>query len=212
LSVLFAFALIIGALALKPMIENSASGVVLLARPAFSVGDQIKTTEFRGIVEEIGSRSTRLRQSDGVVVYVSNNQVLGNPIVVYSAQDSRKGNFDITVPPDTDLDHLTSMLMTAITSVDDVVADPEPAIQATALTDNAITLNISYSYPSTNQTGSTIADGVIRATTAALREAGTELAVPAAKLTEEPAPANDPATSDSSDDTPDKGAASENDT
>ena len=60
--------------------------------------------------------------------------------------------------------------------------------------------------------GSTIADGVIRATTAALREAGTELAVPAAKLTEEPAPANGPATSDSSDDTPDKGAASENDT
>ena len=53
---------------------------------------------------------------------------------------------------------------------------------------------------------------MIRATTAALREAGTELAVPAAKLTEEPAPANDPATSDSSDDTPDKGAASENDT
>ena len=38
LSVLFAFALIIGALALKPMVENSASGILLLARPSFSVG------------------------------------------------------------------------------------------------------------------------------------------------------------------------------
>jgi small-conductance mechanosensitive channel len=215
LSVLFVFALVIGALALKPMIENSASGVLLLARPAFSVGDQIQTTEFRGVVEEIGSRSTKLRQSDGVVVYVSNNQVLGNPIVVYNAQDSRKGTFDIAVPSDTDLDDLTSTLMTAIGSVDDVVADPAPAVQATALTDNAITLNISYWYPSTSQTGATAADGVIRSTMEALSQAGIELAVPVANLTEGPSDetAADSTEGDASDtDTSDEKAGSGDET
>ena len=185
LSVLFAFALVIGALALKPMIENSASGVLLIARPAFSIGDQIQTKEFRGIVEEIGSRSTRLRQSDGVVVYVSNNQVLGNPIVVYSAEDSRKGTFEVRVPANTDLDHVTEVLMKAIASVDDVVADPAPAVQASALTDDAITLDVSYWYPATKETGSGIADLVIRAGMAALRRADITLAVPDAKITEE---------------------------
>ena len=128
-----AFALVIGALALKPMIENSASGILLLARPAFGVGDQIRTSDFRGTVEEIGSRSTKLVQQDGIVVYVSNNQVLGNPIVVYSSSDNRKGSFDISVPSDTDLDELTSVLLKAIGSVEHVVDDPAPAVQAMAL-------------------------------------------------------------------------------
>lgn len=199
LSVLFAFALVIGALALKPIIENSASGVVLLARPAFSVGDQIQTSEFRGIVEEIGSRSTRLRQSDGVIVFVSNNQVLGNPIVVYSAQDSRKASFDIRVPSNTDLDDVTSVLMNAITSVDHVVADPAPAVQAAAITDDAITLSVSFWYPSTRQTGATVVDGVIRATMAALSGADISLAVVDAKVTEVPARATSSATPPESD-------------
>ena len=213
LSVLFAFALVIGALALKPMIENSASGVLLITRPAFSVGDQIQTKEFRGVVEEIGSRSTRLRQSDGIIVHVSNNQVLGNPIVVYSESDSRKGTLDITVPAATDLDGLTSKLMNAISSVDDVVEDPAPAVQASALSDNAITLDISYWFPSTHETGSTVADGVIRATTATVNDAGIALAVPIAEVAEESATAKDaagssPAGDDGNDQATDTGADS----
>lgn len=200
LSVLFAAALTIGALALRPMVENSASGVVLVARPAFSVGDQIKTKEYRGIVEEIGSRSTRLRLSDGIVVYVSNNQVLGNPILVYTEQDSRRGSFEIGVGSDNDLDHLTSVLMNAITSVDNVVADPAPAVHATGIRDKAAMLEISFWYPSTEETGSTVIDGVIRATLAALRRADIELAVPDAKITEEPASTNDDSASAPSDD------------
>ena len=189
LSVLFAFTLILGALAVKPMIENSASGILLLSRPEFSIGDQIRTTEFRGIVEEISSRTTRLRRDDGVVVFVSNNQVLGNPITVYTASDSRKGSFDVKVRARADLDDVTSVLADAIISVDNVVADPAPAVQAAAVTDDAITLAISYWYPSTLQTGSSVTDGVIRATMTALRDADMALAIPDATVIEQPAPA-----------------------
>ena len=178
LSVLFAFALIIAALMLKPMVENSASGILLAARPDFSVGDQIRTTDFRGSVEGIGSRATRLRREDGVVVFVSNNQVLGNPILVYSESESRKATFDIRVPATTDLDDVTSVLMKAATSVDQVVDKPSPSIQATGLTDNAIKLSINYWYPSTMINDSDATDAVIRATTSALREANIELIAP----------------------------------
>ena len=145
LSVLFAFTLILGALAVKPMIENSASGILLLSRPEFSIGDQIQTTEFRGVVEAISSRATQLRRDDGVV------------------------------------------------------ADPTPAVQAAAVTDDAITLTISYWYPTTFQTGSSVTDGVIRATMAALREADIALAVIDAEVTGLPTSAvPDDGTSDSS--------------
>jgi small-conductance mechanosensitive channel len=183
LSLLFALALVLGALMLKPMVENSASGMLLLARPSFSVGDQIRTTDFRGTVEEIGSRTTVLRTDDGVVIHVSNNQVLSNPIVVYTAAESRKSSFDVGVPLDTDLDDVTSALMAAVTSVDDVVAKPAPQIQAAGFADNAITLTISYWYPSTMTSGSGVTDGVIRATKSALAKADIELTVPDVRVT-----------------------------
>ena len=198
LSVLFAFALVLGALALKPMIENSASGILLLSRPEFSIGDQIESTEYRGIVEEISSRTTQLRRDDGVVVFVSNNQVLGNPITVYSASDSRKGSFDINVPADTELDEVTSALTDAITSVDDVVDDPAPAVQASAVANDAVTLTISFWFPATHQTGSSVTDGVIRATMAALSGAGIALAVPDATVTEKRSPPPDDGAADAS--------------
>ena len=70
LSAMFVLALIFAALMMKPMVENSASGMLLLARPSFSVGDQIKTTTFRGTVTEIGSRSTVLRTDVGTFIHV----------------------------------------------------------------------------------------------------------------------------------------------
>lgn len=205
LSLLFAIALVLGALMLKPMVENSASGMLLLARPSFSVGDQIHTTEFRGTVEQIGSRTTVLRTDDGVIIHVSNNQVLSNPILVYSATESRKASFDIGVPLDTDLDDVTSTLMAAVTSVDDVVAKPAPQIQAVGFADNAITLTIGYWYPSTMTSGSGVTDGVIRATKSALAKADIELSVPDVRVTTTaPAPtsthtSDDSDNSDSSD-------------
>jgi len=178
LSVMFAFALVVGALMIKPMIENSASGMLLLSRPSFTIGDQIKTTEFRGVVQEIGARSTVLRRSDGTIVHVSNNQVLSNPIVVYSSSDSRKATFDIDVPPRTDLQNLTSLLVAAISSIENVADEPAPQAQATGFTNNAITFTIGYWYPSTMTSSSDVTDAVIRATQSALAEAGVELAVP----------------------------------
>ena len=115
--IVFAFALVIGALMVKPMVENSASGILLVARPMFSVGDQIETTVFRATVDEIGSRAIKLRTDDGVIVYVSDNQVLGNPIQVYSSSDSRKASFEIGIPADTDLDHATSAIVSATSAL-----------------------------------------------------------------------------------------------
>lgn len=175
LSVAFGFALVIGALMLKPMVENSASGILLAARPSFSVNDQIETTVFRGTVEEIGSRATRLRTQDGIVVYVSNNQVLGNPIQVFSKSDSRKASVEIRVSAETDLDDATSKILSAVANVDDVVDDPSPAVQAVDVVDDTITLSISYWFPSTMESSSGVTDAVIRATVPALADAGIRL-------------------------------------
>jgi len=170
--------LIIGLLMAKPMIENSAAGMLLTLRPVYAVGDQIDTLGYEGTVTKIGSRTTVLKTSNGKEVHAPNVQVLKEPIVVYTATSSRKAEFDIIVAFDTDLDKLTAVTLDAIAGVDSVVKDPAPAVQASGFHYNTITVTISYWYPSDMSSGSTPTDGVIRAVTKAISASSVKLAVP----------------------------------
>ncbi|MCH8991881.1 MAG: mechanosensitive ion channel family protein, partial [Acidobacteria bacterium] len=111
-------------------------------------------------------------------IHVANTEVLSAPIVVYTAYDSRKAAFDVSVTHDTDLDKATRLLIKAISGVDGVQQDPAPGVHATGFASTGITLSISYWYPSSMTSDSSVTDGVIRAVKNALNEAEIELAVP----------------------------------
>jgi small-conductance mechanosensitive channel len=85
---------------------------------------------------------------------------------------------DVSLTHDTDLDKATHLLIDAIAAVDDVQQDPAPEVQATGFASTAISLSISYWYPSSTTSDSSVTDGVIRAVKNALSEAEIELAVP----------------------------------
>jgi small-conductance mechanosensitive channel len=177
-AIVVAVVVVFGFLMARPMVENIAAGTLLTVRPSFGVGDQVETAGYRGTVEEIGSRSTVLRTGDGLRIHVANTDVLSAPIVVYTAYDSRKAAFNVSVTHDTDLDKATRLLIKVISGVDGVQQDPAPEVHATGLASTAITLSISYWYPSSMTSDSSVTDGVIRAVKSALSEAGIELAVP----------------------------------
>jgi small-conductance mechanosensitive channel len=177
-AIVVAVVVVFGFLMARPMVENIAAGTLLTVRPSFGVGDQVETAGYRGTVEEIGSRSTVLRTSDGLRIHVANTDVLTAPIVVYTAYDSRKAAFNVSVAHNTDLDKTTHLLIEAISGVDNVQQDPAPGVQATGFASTAITLSISYWYPSSMTSDSAVTDGVIRGVKTALSEAGIELAVP----------------------------------
>jgi small-conductance mechanosensitive channel len=176
----------------KPMVENIAAGTLLTMRPAFGLGDQVDTAGYRGTVEDIGSRSTVLRTSEGLRINIPNTDVLSHPIVVYSAYDARKAEFAISVAHDTDLDKATRLLVEAISAVDKVQQDPAPEVQAKGFDGTAVTLSISYWYPSSMTSDGPVTDGVIRAVKKALAEAEIELAVPILDVEGDPPPGPSP--------------------
>ena len=83
---------------------------------------------------------------------------------------------------DTDLDELTTLILDAISGVESVVKDPVPSVQASGFHYNAVTMTISYWYPSSMSSGSTPTDGVIRAVTKAITDSSIELALPKADI------------------------------
>ena len=166
------FAIVVGVLVLKPQIENSAAGWVLIMRPAFGVGDQIEVAGDRGIVLEIGSHSTVIRTNDGLRIHTPNSEMLSQTVKVYTAFDSRRAQFDLTLDDSVDVDHAVTIITAALVAADVVVADPAPDVVASAFDSNAVTVTARVWGPSSMTSDAAVIDAAIRSVNSAIADAG----------------------------------------
>lgn len=112
--------LILVVLMVRPLVENSAAGLLLQTRPSFAVGDEIEVLGYTGEVIEISARTTVLKTSDKRRVHIPNTQVLSGPIVVYTAFKSRRASVDLGVDPNADLEDVSRLLVGAVAEVEGV--------------------------------------------------------------------------------------------
>jgi small-conductance mechanosensitive channel len=175
--------LVLGGLMLRPIIENTAAGLVLTVRPAFTVGDQIEISGERGVVLEIGSHTTVLRTVDGVRIHIPNTHMLGELTRVYTAFDSRRAEFDITLDGSVDLKEALATILDALGGVDHVVADPAPDVVASAFSGDDMTVTVRVWYPSSMTSDRQAVDAAIRAVDQAIVDAGIALGQTDIKIT-----------------------------
>ncbi len=69
--------------AMKDIIQNLVSGILLHADKPFKVGDSIKIKNHGGVVQKISIRSTTLREDDGDLVIIPNTMFVTNPVKKY---------------------------------------------------------------------------------------------------------------------------------
>ena len=85
---LFGVAVALGA---QDLFKNLISGILIIAEKRFNPGDWIKVDgEVEGTVENIGFRSTLIRQFDKAPVYVPNAKLSDNSLVNYSLISHRR--------------------------------------------------------------------------------------------------------------------------
>ncbi len=68
----------------KNIINNIASGVLLLASEQFEVGDLIEVNNIQGIVKEINLNYTKIREFDGVDIIMQNNNIYGSTVIKFT--------------------------------------------------------------------------------------------------------------------------------
>ncbi len=78
------------AMAAKDTIANVFGSVMILVDRPFTIGDWIKTSEFEGIVEEIGFRSTRIRTFERTLIIVPNSSLASMVIDNIDARAQRR--------------------------------------------------------------------------------------------------------------------------
>ncbi len=64
----------------QQLVRDLLAGVSMLAEDQFGIGDEVDMVDVAGIVEDIGLRTTRIRDKDGTLWFVPNGEIkrLGN--------------------------------------------------------------------------------------------------------------------------------------
>lgn len=101
---LFGVAVALGA---QDMFKNLIAGILIIAERRFNVGDWVKVDGVvEGTVENIGFRSTFIRQFDKAPVYVPNTKLADNAVTNFSAMTHRRIYWKIGVEYDSSVDQL----------------------------------------------------------------------------------------------------------
>lgn len=114
--------------ALQNIMQNFASGVILLVQQPFKVGDNVGIAGFDGAVLKIGLRTTEMKTLDGRIVFLPNADVLSQPIVNYTRAKSRRVELRLGVPYDADTERVREILLNEAKNVPGFLNSPEPLV------------------------------------------------------------------------------------
>lgn len=130
--------------ALKDILSNFVSGLLLLTLRPFQIGDQIVISDLEGSVEKIELRATRLRAYDGRVLLVPNAEVFTSRIVNNTADPLRRGKVDVRIGYDTDLRLAVATAHRAAMEADGVLEQPAPMVRVDDLGADDILLEVTF--------------------------------------------------------------------
>lgn len=132
------------AFAVQSILGNFVSGLLLLVRKPFRVGEQIIANGNEGTVEDINLRVTKLITYDGEEVYVPNADVLSNTITNLTRRGSRRTTVTVGIDYRDDHNAVKTLLEAAVANVDGVLETPVPMVLCTELGDSSVNFEVRY--------------------------------------------------------------------
>ncbi|WP_127017635.1 mechanosensitive ion channel family protein [Anoxybacter fermentans] len=90
------------------LVRDVISGFFILFENQFSVGDHVRIGDIEGIVEEIGLRTTRIKNFQGQVHIIPNGEI--QIVTNFLAADSIRVMFDVGVSYEEDVDRVIAVL------------------------------------------------------------------------------------------------------
>lgn len=137
IAVLGAAGLAVG-LALQGSLANFAAGLLMILFRPFQVGHYIEGAGSAGTVKEIHIFTTYLTTPDNKLVVIPNAKLMGDNIVNYSANDTRRVDMTVGVSYHDDLKKVRQVLGELIDQEERILPDPEPTIAVSALADHSV--------------------------------------------------------------------------
>lgn len=142
---LTAFAFATGALAIgigfgaQNIINNFISGWILMAERPIRINDFIEMDGAYGVVENIGTRSTRIRRTDGVHLLVPNSALLERTVVNWTLVDREvRTTVRVGVEYGSPVKRVAELILQAVIEQAEVKSDPRPSVVFEDFGDNSL--------------------------------------------------------------------------
>jgi MscS family membrane protein len=133
--------------ALKDIVENVLSGILIFLDPPFKVGDIVDIGgEELGEVVDIGIRNTKIKTFDNRIVTIPNSEVLKSKIINYNLPDDIiRVTVKIGVSYDTDPDYVKKVVMEDVLSkIEEILPSPKPQVLFVEFGDSALLFEIRF--------------------------------------------------------------------
>lgn len=183
---LTAFAFVSGAVAIgvgfgaQNIINNFISGWILIWERPIRINDYIEVGTTTGTVEEINTRSTRVRRVDGVHLLIPNSKLLEETVVNWTLVDRLlRCIVRVGIQYGSDLEKVKKILTDVAISHSFVLQDPIPEVIFEDFGDSALIFDIYFWVNSVGEkSGRQVRSEIRFSINAALHEAGIVIAFP----------------------------------
>lgn len=130
--------------AFKDILQNWLAGLLILLRQPFEVGDQIEASGYEGTVERIETRSTIIKTYDGQRAVIPNSEIYTDAVLVKTAHEKRRSQYDIGIGYGDDYQEAISVLKNMLTGLDNVENDPAPEVLVWDMAASWVTLRLRW--------------------------------------------------------------------
>ncbi|HYW32220.1 MAG TPA: mechanosensitive ion channel family protein [Gemmatimonas sp.] len=168
--------------AFKDIFQNFLAGILILITRPFRVGDQIRFHDYEGTVEDIQTRATFIKTYDGRRAIIPNGELYTNSVLVNTAFEQRRWQYDIGIGYGDDIEQARSVILEALEEAEDVSPDPGADVIVVELADFTVNLRARWWTKSFMTDGLNARDRVLTRVKLALTEAGIDLPFPTQQI------------------------------
>lgn len=130
--------------AFKDILQNFFAGILILWRQPFRIGDQIRSGEFEGTVEDINTRSTRIKTYDGEQAVLPNGDVYTRAILVRTAYGQRRVRFSVGIGYPDSIEEARGVIRGVLARTEGVLSDPGPWVYVTELAPSSVNFTVYF--------------------------------------------------------------------
>ncbi len=130
--------------ATKDILNNLLSGVLILWKQPFHIGDYIFIKDKQGSVKYIGVRATRLGMDDGEQILIPNGEMYSNALVIRSAGSHRRMRLKISIGYGSKVQEAKAIILRVLEKLETIVNEPHPTVYVTDLVAEGINLSVYF--------------------------------------------------------------------
>jgi small conductance mechanosensitive channel len=117
--------------ALKDVLANLLSGIMLLVYQPFRIEDQIRIDNYEGTIKTIRMRDTVLRSYDGRNIIIPNSKLITEVVVNNTTAKLRRESITIAIPSDANVNEACELFLQAMQQHSTITGRVEMPLRAT---------------------------------------------------------------------------------